>query len=1772
MILLVVLVLLTLFAVVGVAFVTFSETQTTQASQFKANETENRPDPDLLLGYVLNQLVFDTAKADSSLRTHSLVRNMYGGTNNHAFDGVGRLHSAGPIMDNYYLTNFQGQTLTTEAAFELQYGSLSPTYTYPDHNNVFLGAMRNDTAGSGTGFVIARSFARTVQLPVQVIATGALTTVTFDPYAPGNQAFWIDPYWLPPLPPGLAYRPAFLNAFTNPAAGAPMAGWLLKRAMVMRPGPWDHPNFTPPDNPGGDVKNLPPGHRTFVDLAGANAIFADGDSHWIDLGYPVQIDSQGRRYKPMFSFFIQDLDGRVNVNMHGNIRGNGAAFNVHVSNQGWGPWEVSLGNVLPLGDPTAGGRPEWLRLFGGRSIIPGNIQAERGRYGYSNLANNPAQLDPDVVTAPSPLAAPERFWSLLRPAPLYNRYDFDGTLENQIAAQLNPALRFTPSRPFLTPRLVGGGPAAQLQDPANRFLSYDRFPRYSGRTGNMPINPNTWYFGYGSNSFDEVGKPFLGANARPHNHPMYSNPYVSPSIPQLTGLFGISPDRTFKASDMEAILRHGDTGADAQFSSLRRLIPVNLNTPNARRLITTHSTDVNRPGTMPYIRQFNPLLGDTPPGGNYELRLPAGSKYPSGTPIRFPNTSPSLLPAGAGDYRAHWRTTVSDLLKTDLNRFLPNYPALPPVVPATGRQVYDTTNPAVMASFSQAQLARQEMARDIYLRLITVTGSFDPTQQIYPNVPPPTMPLGTTQVNALRYLAQLAVNIVDYLDEDDFVTPFNWGAIGTGAFTGTYGNQWVYGTEMPRVLLNELYVERQPAAVAPPSTPFNLWIELFNPLNDGSVTSNAFLLMPPSTPVAPDAYAVHRIIVARPDAPSALNLRHPANVLGDLPRNANPDLQPSIPSGPAPTNQALANSYYDTMAGAAAVIDFKTPAPPAGNNYRLGDAQDRYRGIPGNPAPGGAIPQGFYVLGPDSAPFPAAGSPNSEPLNYSTPQLNLRRNPPGGSGAFTNNNEVVVMLQRLACPHLPPNPPPDPANPQNFLALDPALPLNPYLTVDYMDLTSLAPGAPGTPRPVNDSAAGFGDKFAVGKRQPFSSYGAALSYQTPDSNPATVPAVEKFTNRPQHTFWQHNSIERALPTSIDPIPGGALPNAFVQVNPETAAAAIRGVPTNASQLPNPTRIDPTYMGVGGNPMPANPAPLPAGAYQTLDLPFDWYVHLDREAINPMELLHVSGFKPHELTQEFIKNAPPSTPQEIALNGPAATITKYGHYAPWFDENSRLFRLFELLECRHRTAGFSIYQLRAAGVAPIAAPAGIPGVPVGTPLLRITLNPVFGTMSGATANKARYNLQVGTCVALWAGTPQEGISRIVNIPGANTFDVLAEFPPPPAANDRNIAVICQGGLHPGKININTAYDLQTWLALVDPQPANEGMTAADVVALHGLHYPPTFRPGYAATDRPYKGMEPGPSPAGQTQLPNGQGMEDTYFRSNPTNPTRRLFERGTVGTDHPYRRLEILSKVFNNITSRSNCFAVWVTVGYFEVGPEGVRTTTPMPAGTPGPLVVGVSSTAGMRVNQYLVLDRGAATQEIVRILAVGNNTITVNRAFTPAGFRFAHAANTPLDAGIMQEIGRYDGQFKRHRFFSIVDRSVLDAWMGDNNVFNIQVLLSNPTLDPRRQQHVNFGTMPIGVAAGLRIVPDTAPPGAPVILPYIQPGSVLIINAGRPNQSTATVTRVNRTAAPGPGTPPGLPIMPAQSFEAVFANAAPAGSPIGIPNLPPLVQHSSIIE
>jgi hypothetical protein len=229
----------------------------------------------------------------------------------------------------------------------------------------------------------------------------------------------------------------------------------------------------------------------------------------------------------------------------------------------------------------------------------------------------------------------------------------------------------------------------------------------------------------------------------------------------------------------------------------------------------------------------------------------------------------------------------------------------------------------------------------------------------------------------------------------------------------------------------------------------------------------------------------------------------------------------------------------------------------------------------------------------------------------------------------------------------------------------------------------------------------------------------------------------------------------------------------------------------------------------------------------------------------------------------------------------------------------------------------------------------------------------------------------------------------------------------------------GGRKPGKININTIWDVPTFRALCDAQPCNgfygpniAAGSAPDQIVDNIFHRiqerDPILTPSSAANFvRPFGGFGLGYD-AGSYQWPDGIGINNTLFATNDPVKTGmdlpRLFE--VPNQSHPYRKYELLTKIANNVTVRSNVFAVWCTVGFFEVDENG-------------------------------------------RLGA---------------------------------EIGRIDGRQQRHRFFAIIDRSVLDPWIRLMNLLISQQSSAQCAYD---------------VAAGWKMTGTEPPPQPPPAIPLL---------------------------------------------------------------------------
>ncbi len=138
--------------------------------------------------------------------------------------------------------------------------------------------------------------------------------------------------------------------------------------------------------------------------------------------------------------------------------------------------------------------------------------------------------------------------------------------------------------------------------------------------------------------------------------------------------------------------------------------------------------------------------------------------------------------------------------------------------------------------------------------------------------------------------------------------------------------------------------------------------------------------------------------------------------------------------------------------------------------------------------------------------------------------------------------------------------------------------------------------------------------------------------------------------------------------------------------------------------------------------------------------------------------------------------------------------------------------------------------------------------------------------------------------------------------------------------------------PGKINLNTIQDVEVGNALMGTETA-AAMRRTTQSLFGGL--PPAQRPAFVA--QPFRSaasaeLMPLPSlevsPAGATllrSLPNDQGNSPLLPAEGATN----AYNNANV---NPYFRYQPMMRLANLTTTHSNVFAVWITVGYFEVHP------------------------------------------------------------------------------------------------------------------------------------------------------------------------------------------------------------------------------------------------
>lgn len=1438
-ILIVVLALLALFAVIGLGFIFYADSEATVARQYKEAQTTDAttgavPPDGQALDAVKNYfrfLVYDEfdipkPSEDSgndttllnSMRGQSLARAMYGfyyTTPTTGWQGANCLpySGVGSFEDTSGIT---ASGLTSRRKL-VNFAYLNANVGSPGvYDPERVGGPRNAAgiAAAPTGTYIGKHAGYTF-CDGNNFYLGAIDTQSGEVLMQSFHRPWIFG----------SLDPANPN-WTNTKG----------RYLTLRPRPTDNNNLFPyvPQNSdgtySGDVQNLVGGFPMKAG-AGTGGNVGPGvqhnDSLWMDIGLkPFRWN--GKLVKALVAPLIVDLDGRINLSAVGN-QVNG----VHTSFGGMGPWEIN---------PAAATVAPELALLPSADAQ----QITQKRLGLAPVSQNGTNTK---YFLPIPQGA-----AAAQPVPEYSRVNWN----------LASGTTFYPP--------------ASTSYPSAQYFSGT--PAYSGYDNNQ--NPLT-------------------------NHPSLVNPAEWISQNSSPRTYSVNDLRLLSSRYTDKYENYSKTDLSQYSGALKGPNPNNRNDAGnpLRMQYTTISTTLDvpmaGPGNYDYSASSVFQKGTATPvltAPDTEHPYPGG-KTPAVNTFAPSTTSPSANSDGLTvGSTAVWVNKLAALGGVDLNRPLTDYRT----DLKTGLSPSNLKN----SNGLQAWADRHNLARDIFARLVVATGAaatVDPaTGNVTINAPASSVGNAVPQYEALRYLAQLAVNIVDYIDNDDVSTAFVWdpgtpmtggnprtilaitdpNSMAVSPFTDNFSStaniqHVVFGTEKPRLVLNEAYSEavndqsdtfgdpsKMPATMPPPPTKparVRFWFELLNPtstpyqvgmgsplgpLGDGGVN-----VLYEAADGATQSYNPYQILVfnsnGNKSANAAKSFRDPLNPRGD-PRDPTtqailtPDLRIDFKTGWTNlTNGGAKNTSKRVMPNGSVANPY---SPAAGDTSILVLAPNIATQAPGTTPqspgkiewmPGTALGNGNVVEADYNALNPAnVGQTVTTGLEY-LPQATLPKEADldGSQGSalqptqpfFSPLVRHMVVLRRLANPYLMANDPDSNNNPGGA-GFNAALPPNPYITVDSMDYVPTFDAIWKAIDTAGDDTTG---------RKPKD--GNPMMPVTKGYDPLDAPASGS-------TDYQRAAVGRAEPCAAF-VAEGSVPMKTDSYPTKFLIYQAYQTATN-----NTTNVRNTF-GRHNGPIdlataPTTPTTTTPG---TFHVPFKWLIHFDRPLMNPLELLYVSARKPHELLPLYLQ--------------PGVSPTADNQRAYWYEPS---------------VAGGSITTGLYRALDFLRVKPWDYGAPMGSKLHgRVNLNPVHD---------------------------QQILYALLDAQGSNSFT---------------------------STDVSTITSSQSNTKPVTIPPVQVTLPSGGTINVSSPGQP--FEDGGGNTANPYRSY--GTPQYTDSSTSKSFGIADTMLRLDTTTnmPNTFLNQNGTTIVN-PYQQAEAARKLWCNTTPVSNAFAVWVTVGFFDVQTDG----------------------------------------------------------------------------------------------------------------------------------------------------------------------------------------------------------------------------------------------
>lgn len=618
------------------------------------------------------------------------------------------------------------------------------------------------------------------------------------------------------------------------------------------------------------------------------------DSIWMDIDLPIQTDINGRRLKPLVAFKVVDMDGRLNLNAHGNLTQQefdadrfkatwqnflrtGAPFSVAPNpavpgapvsfGQGYGPPEISLSPALNATQFQA--------------VLRGN-GTQLGRYGADLI---PGGAGRDLASSYKLVGYPD--------ANFPNR----GLLRNQVAP--GPGFHSL----FSTAVDLHGRFAWGVADEFSSTWAADPYdttaPVFASLAPRMPtIDMLT------SNLTNEVVNSAYEMDFR-----------TSPFSAAPSGV-----DTPFSAREMESLLRSGDWDSLMLPPRLRQLLFGNTFVPSSndlKEILTTDSYEVPIPSANLSLRLREALIRFG--GGNFgtvALGPNAAQELAIQQQVRF-LVAPEVMqgrrmdlnvPFGNG-FDNNGNGVVDDPSESPLGEVRFDVYGRPNVLLDHDR------NGAINAG---DLLARQIFARRLYVLILLATQLVDRDGNGVVNGGDWFDYNGDTVVDVTsaviadndlklfrRDIAQWVANVVDFRDPDSICSGFEfdldpwdgWGVDGNlatveppGPGLGADDRIVVWGAERPELLLTETMIfhdrrtedlDTDPSgrdiaggdndrdSLLVPNA--SMFVELFNPWYDGpgSVASS------PTTMYPEELYGANGVDLGRYAVNPATNDRSP---------------------------------------------------------------------------------------------------------------------------------------------------------------------------------------------------------------------------------------------------------------------------------------------------------------------------------------------------------------------------------------------------------------------------------------------------------------------------------------------------------------------------------------------------------------------------------------------------------------------------------------------------------------------------------------------------------------------------------------------------------------------------------------------------------------------------------------------------------------------------------------------------------------------------------